>query len=370
MSGRDRADVEAGHGDARNAVATPVGMTAANDDPGERQFRAFVMATSDAVYRMSPDWSEMRQLHGQSFLADTNDATPRWIERSIPADDVERVNAAIGHAIATRTMFELEHRMRRADGRFGWTLLRAVPIIGRDGEIVEWLGTATDMDGVRTQQRQQEALLAEVQHRVRNSLAVIRSIVRRTAANSADVDQFSMHLDGRLASFARTQAAAIRDPLGGLDLRGILLDELAAHVVREGERAFASGPDIALGAKAAGLVGLAFHELATNAVKFGAFAVATGVVRISWTIEAEADDLPWLHLVWDETRAGDPVPPPVRRGFGFEFLENTLPYELGATTDIAVRPAGVRCAIRFALSAEPGDSAAPPDRDQAGSEHR
>ena len=116
----------------------------------ERRFRAFVQASSDVVYRMSPDWSEMRELAGRDFIADTSGPNRGWLETYIHPDDRAHVTQAIERAIRTKSLFELEHRVRRVDGTLGWTFSRAVPILDARGEIVEWFGTASDVTARRT----------------------------------------------------------------------------------------------------------------------------------------------------------------------------------------------------------------------------
>jgi PAS domain S-box-containing protein len=111
----------------------------------ERLFRAFVTTSSDAVYRMSADWTTMRQLKGREFIADTEEPTANWMERYIHPDDREAVRKAIRDAIESKSMFELEHRVIRVDGTVGWTYSRAIPIVDADGEIEEWFGAAADV---------------------------------------------------------------------------------------------------------------------------------------------------------------------------------------------------------------------------------
>ncbi|HMD96803.1 MAG TPA: PAS domain S-box protein [Terriglobia bacterium] len=111
----------------------------------EEHFRALVTATSDAVYRMSPDWSEMRQLLGRGFIADTEAPSRTWLQDYIHPDEQSRVMAAIHQAIRTESIFELEHRVLRVDGSEGWTFSRAVPLKDASGQIVDWFGTATDI---------------------------------------------------------------------------------------------------------------------------------------------------------------------------------------------------------------------------------
>ena len=111
----------------------------------EARFRALATVGSSSVYRMSPDWREMRQLDGAAFLAGTDEATTDWVETYIPPDERPRVRDAIHRAIAAKGIFELEHRVLRADGTVGWTCSRAIPLLDDDGEISEWFGTATDV---------------------------------------------------------------------------------------------------------------------------------------------------------------------------------------------------------------------------------
>jgi signal transduction histidine kinase len=111
----------------------------------EERFRALVTATSDVVYRMSPDWSEMRQLLGRGFIADTEAPSRTWLQEYIYPDEQSRVMAAINEAVRTESIFELEHRVLRVDGSLGWTFSRAVPIKDTNGQIVDWFGTATDI---------------------------------------------------------------------------------------------------------------------------------------------------------------------------------------------------------------------------------
>jgi len=111
----------------------------------EARFRALVNASSDVVYRMSPDWKEMRQLDGRGFLTDTGTTDPQWLQKYIHPKDQQRVLAAIKTAIDNRSTFELEHQVLRADGSIGWTFSRAVPICDANGHIVEWFGAASDI---------------------------------------------------------------------------------------------------------------------------------------------------------------------------------------------------------------------------------
>ena len=128
----------------------------------ESRFRALVLASSDVVYRMNPDWTEMRYLEGRDFIQNTHAPSRDWLSTYISLDDLPPVLGAIQRAIATKSVFQLEHRVRRVDGTLAWTLSRAVPITDASGEIVEWFGTASDIsERKRIQEALQHSLASE-----------------------------------------------------------------------------------------------------------------------------------------------------------------------------------------------------------------
>ena len=155
----------------------------------EGRLRALVEASSYAVYRMNPDWSQMLALDGQGFIADTTAPSDAWLGNYLHPDDQPRVMAAIRHSIETKSTFELEHRVRRADGTVGWTLSRAVPLLDAAGNITEWFGAASDVtprkkaeealrvseEELREADRRKDEFLAMLAHELRNPLAPIRT---------------------------------------------------------------------------------------------------------------------------------------------------------------------------------------------------
>ncbi len=199
---------------------------------------------------------------------------------------------------------------------------------------------------LRESESQARLLLAELQHRVRNTLAVIRSIARQTAETSETVEDYAMHLDGRLDAFARVQAAVTRDPSAGIDLAALMAEELLTCAAREGEQFSLSGPAVRLTPKAAETVGLAIHELAINAVKYGALASRKGHVTVAWRLE-DREGEPRLRIEWTETGVPVVALAPRRSGFGTELLTQTLPYQLRGTTTLTFRPGGLQCTIEL-----------------------
>jgi two-component system CheB/CheR fusion protein len=231
-------------------------------------------------------------------------------------------------------------------------MVRVLPYRTVDNYIGGTVLTFTDMTPVaraqaalRESERQARLLLAELQHRVRNTLAVIRSIARRSAETSESVEGYAAHLDGRIEAFARVQAAVTRNPFAGIDLATLLADGLLAVGAHEGERVRAlMGPKIHLRPKAAETVALALHELATNAVKYGALSAKKGRIAIDWSL-AEVDGHPRLVLRWIETGVPLADGQPRRRGFGTELIERTLVYDLGGKSALDFTPDGLHCTI-------------------------
>lgn len=185
-------------------------------------------------------------------------------------------------------------------------------------------------------------LLAELQHRVRNTLAVIRSIARRTAETSTALDDCAMHVDGRIGAFARVHALVTRDPAAGIDLHQLITEELLAYKAKEGDQVRTAGPAIRLQAKAAETIGLAVHELATNALKHGALSSKNGRIQIQWHVSRESD--PALIIEWKETGIRN-LGIPTHQGFGTELLDHTLRYDLKADVTRAFEAEGMRCII-------------------------
>jgi PAS domain S-box-containing protein len=140
----------------------------------ERRFRALVTAGSEVVYRMNPDWSELQQLDGQKFVVDTEKPSGAWLQNYIHPDDQSQVMVAINEAVRTKSTFELEHRVRRIDGTFGWTFSRAVPLFDAKGEIIEWFGAASDITERKRSVEQIRQLNADLEQRVADRTAQLQ----------------------------------------------------------------------------------------------------------------------------------------------------------------------------------------------------
>lgn len=253
-------------------------------------------------------------------------------------DDVRRV---------LRTLASAERELSAPDSGTRY-IVRILPYRSIDNFIAGVVITFIDVTAITRAEERQRLLLAELQHRVRNTLGVVRSIARRSAETSSTVEEYSAHLDGRLNAFARTQALVTRDPEGGVDLEYLVVEELLAYNAREGEQMRVSGPAVRFQPKAAETFALAVHELATNALKYGALGQPSGRLEISWRID-EAADPPQLVFNWRE-RGGPPVTQPARKGFGSELLERTLAFDLKGQTTMSFNGSGLHCQIAIPLT--------------------
>ncbi|WP_162559842.1 PAS domain S-box protein [Methylobacterium radiodurans] len=232
------------------------------------------------------------------------------------------------------------------------------PMRDRAGEITHWIAIQRDI----TQLRQNEAqlrnaaeqrglMLGELQHRVRSTLAAVRGLARRTGDTSLTAEDYAAHLDGRLNALTRVLGVIGQDPGAGISLESLVAEELLTNIAHEGEQAFISGPEVLLQPRAAETFGLALHELATNAVKYGALTSAQGRVTVRWWIEGEErQGADRLIFDWVETGAQHPVLAPQPGGFGMSLLQDTLPYELEAETTIAFTPQGLACRIALPVT--------------------
>jgi two-component system CheB/CheR fusion protein len=253
-------------------------------------------------------------------------------------DDVRRV---------LRTLAAQERELTAPDSGTRY-IVRILPYRSIENFIAGVVITFIDVTAITQAEARQRLLLAELQHRVRNTLSVVRSIARRSSESAASVQDYAGRLDGRLNAFARTQALVTRDPEAGVELEYLLKEELAAYMGSENPKVRISGPPVRLQAKAAETFGLAIHELAVNAVKYGALSEKTGQVEVTWRVRRSSAAI--LSFDWRE-KNGPPISgPPGRSGFGTELLERTLAFELKADATLDYEPSGLHCLISLPLT--------------------
>jgi len=314
----------------------------------EERFRALVSATSDVVYQMSPDWREMRALEGRGFLADTDAPSIAWIDAYLLPEDQPQILAAIAAAIRSKSPFQMEHRVRLADGAVGWVFSRAVPLLDGQGEVTGWFGAASDVTERKQMEEHLRLVVHELNHRVKNNLAMIQAMAAQTFRGQNDGGAAQAAFTARLVALARANDLLTGERWVGASLEHVLEQALEPYGVGQQARCVIEGPAVALSSKTALSLALATHELATNAVKHGAWSTAQGKVSVAWAVE-EAEGGPRLRWQWRES-GGPPVSPPARRGFGSRLIERGLTAEMGGEVRLDFRPEGLVCTIDAPLS--------------------
>lgn len=292
----------------------------------------------------SPQWCRYT---GQSEAAPLGFG---WLDALHP-DDRERVRTAWTEAEAASGL-TLNFRIRSdAEDRYRWFQSRALPLL-RESENSEWLGTSTDIDDLRRLQEQQDVMVAELQHRTRNLITVVRSIAEQTVVSSPSLDVFRRRFYDRLAVLSRVQGLLSRSNVEPILLDTLITAELDALGAWEAaERILLEGPSVRLRKATVQTFALALHELATNARKYGALAVPSGRLQVTWRTYDE-DGRTRLALQWTEEGIEGPsaTAPPARYGYGRELIEKALPYALDARTHYALGEHALHCSIDLPLT--------------------
>jgi len=193
----------------------------------------------------------------------------------------------------------------------------------------------------------QKLLLDELNHRVKNTLATVQSIAAQSLRHGTDVNSVRKSFEARLIALSQAHNLLTRDNWSGASLAELIRTELAPYGGHHGERVTIRGERVWLAPNTAVALGMAFHELATNAVKYGALSGEEGRVRVTWTV-APGSGPRQLRIVWREL-GGPPVDPPARRGFGSRVIVGGLAHQLDGVVDLDFAPTGVVCTIVFTL---------------------
>ncbi len=244
-------------------------------------------------------------------------------------DDQERAWSVWRHSLKTGEPYEIEYRLRDAKGQYRWTLGRALPIRDDKGAITRWFGTCTDIHDQKMMQAQREALAHELSHRIKNIFAVIGGLITFSSRHHPDLQPLAMDLRDRILAlgkahdFVRPHSDASRPEKNQSSLHGMMGELLAPYR----ERIRLEGQDLSIDDRSATPLALLFHELATNAAKYGALSVDDGVVVISTCPDGETALLSWSE------RGGPAVVPPQQEGFGTKLMELSVARQMGGRID-------------------------------------
>jgi len=296
-------------------------------DEQESRFRILADTMPQMVWSTRPDgFHDYYNARWYEFTGVPNGSTDGegWNGMFHP-EDQDRAWSIWRHSLETGEPYEIEYRLRDANGHYRWTLGRALPIRNDKGAITRWFGTCTDIHDQKMMQAQREVIAHELSHRIKNIFAVIGGLITFSSRHHPEMQALAMDLRkrvlalGRAHDFVRPHSDASRPERSQSSLHGMIEELLAPYR----ERIRIDGIDLSIDDRSATPLALLFHELATNAAKYGALSVHDGVVVISTRPDGDA-----AHLSWTE-RGGPTVEPPRQEGFGTKLMELSVARQMG-----------------------------------------
>jgi two-component sensor histidine kinase/PAS domain-containing protein len=306
-------------------------------------------------------WS-LDQITGELITSDVCRSDYGWLADApfthadmlslIHPDDRDRRDRMVAQAFAAHEDLEVEYRVIRPDGEVVWMLVRGRADYGPDGQPVRAMGVSIDITQRKRAEERRNTLIAELNHRVKNTLSSVQSIALQTSMAASTPDEFLAAFDGRIQALVRAHDLLTANSWQGAGLDDVIRRTLAPYAERTtddvGHNIEVAGPTIRLSPEAAVTLHMAFHELATNAAKYGALSAPGGSVGVVWSVDRSAQPA-MIAVVWRE-RGGPPVQPPTRRGFGSNLLKVGLAREFGGGTQMHFEPEGLTCEMQFIAS--------------------
>ena len=238
---------------------------------------------------------------------------------------------------------EIELPLLGRDGQYRPFLTRVIPLRDATWGIYRWIGTHIDISEQKRREEHIRFIIDELSHRSKNLLAVVMAVANQTAQYASDVRQYQMCFSERLQALAHCHDLLVKDSWHGASLHDLVAAQMRPFGETNAGRIDAAGPPIVMKPDAVQHLGLALHELATNASKHGALSGAQGEVLIRWQVD-EAEDKVRIH--WCE-KGGPLVRPPQRRGFGHVVIEQIVPRALNGSGTLDFAPAGVNWTFEF-----------------------
>lgn len=249
-------------------------------------------------------------------------------------DDQERAWERWRHSLATGEPYEIEYRLRHRSGDYRWTLGRAMPIRGPDGNIIRWMGTCTDIHEQKVQAEQNEILSRELSHRIKNIFAVITGLIGLSARQRPEHKAFAQDLQqrisalGRAHEFVRPHSERSRPSALPERLHGVLREILSPYPALAEGRVTITGDDLRVDDRGATPIALLIHELATNATKYGALSTDQGRVEIDIRRDGEN-----VRIAWSERGGPSVAGEPDHQGFGTRLAELSIVGQLGGSIE-------------------------------------
>ena len=264
----------------------------------------------------------------------------KWHERVHPGD-LKTVVAELERAKSHLDTFSSEHRIVRADdGAVRWLSATGQLQTDSSGQPHRFVGVVRDITANKDAEQHQQFLMRELAHRSKNLLAVIQSLAGQTARNTTTVPDFSARFAERLRGLAASQDLLLSQDWRGAPIADLVRSQLAAFIIEGSDSLILSGPNVSTTVEAAEALGLALHELATNASKYGALSSPNGKITVTWAIDASIRDDRKFHICWVES-GGPPASPPSQKGFGNVVIERMVAASLNGTVTLTYPETGI-----------------------------
>ncbi len=272
----------------------------------------------------------------------------RLFTHTYPDDiDVDR-DSYLKQVAGELEFYSVEKRFVRGDGRVIWLSVRSSPVRDAEGRLLYLVRVLQDITERKEGERRQKLLIDELNHRVKNTLATVQSLASQSARGAVTPEAFREGFEGRLIALSKAHDHLTAHHWESAGLRELLSASLAPYLDPASERVVISGQSVVLRPRAALGLAMAFHELTTNAAKYGALSVPGGRVEIRCEISRGGNERPMLHIAWEE-KQGPPVVPPKRRGFGTRLIERGIAADLEGRAALAFEPGGLRCTFDIPL---------------------
>jgi len=327
-------------------IEAKLARTVAALEESEAKFRVLADSMPQMVWSALPDgfhdYYNARWYEFTGVPAGSTDGEG-WAGMFHP-EDQERAWESWRRSLETGELYDIEYRLRRADGVYRWTLGRAAPIRNEAGEITRWFGTCTDIEDLKRAEQSKDLLSQELSHRIKNIFAVVSALIALSARQFPEARAFASAVRTRINAlaraheFVRPHSERSRPLLGSLTLHGFLEDLFRPYAKLEGRsRVLITGDDAEFDDQAATSVALLFHELATNAAKYGALSVDDGEVILETRRRGDR-----FVLAWEE-RGGPPINGvPERTGFGSTLAALSVEGQLGGRLEREWAPGGLK----------------------------
>jgi PAS domain S-box-containing protein len=234
--------------------------------------------------------------------------------------------------------YRIQKRYVRSSGELLWADLTVSAVRGEDGKPLKLISIVNDITRQKADEERLRFLMGELSHRTKNLITIVQAIVNQTCAAHTSSEEIRRVLLDRLSGIAASQEALIVHNGGTARMRELVELQMEVFLERTDPRITLKGPDVELCASAVRAIGMALHELATNAFKYGSLSTAEGRVVITWSVDMT--ETPTFHVCWSE-HDGPVVKPPTRRGFGRLVVENMVATSTGGRVELAFEPEGI-----------------------------